>query len=373
MPRYGLLASCVLALLLAVPAGLGVRVSTAEGIDRAGYPGPDAASRTGAIAERPLANAAGFWTARGLSGYDVVALAPDPSGQATVYAGTDAQGAYKSTDGGRSWTRMSGLPSNLAEVFALAVNPVNRHVVYAGGGLYKSSDGGTTWTDMSNGLTSDNTWALAVDPLRPRTVYAGTGGGVFKSTNGAASWTWVSGVNIGFVRSLQIDPANPRTVYAGTDSLFGSGVAGVYKTTNGGKMWVDTLPLPDGYVVYGLSVDPLDTATIYAAVAGKDNGQGGVYKSTNSGKTWALMVNGITQVHMFAVVADPLVAGTVYAGSRYYGSPGTAYKSTDGGLHWTAISDGLAGTSVFTLATTAGGSRIYAGTDTGAFSTSDRQ
>ena len=69
MPRYGLLASCMLAVLVAVPAGLGVSVSTAQGIDRLqpADPGPDPSARTGAIAERPLANAEDFWTPRGLT------------------------------------------------------------------------------------------------------------------------------------------------------------------------------------------------------------------------------------------------------------------------------------------------------------------
>src|SRR5262249_12617870 len=44
-----------------------------------------------------------------------------------------------------------------------------------------------TWT--SHGPTGGNVTVVAVDPLTPTTVYAGThGGGIFKSTDGGATW-----------------------------------------------------------------------------------------------------------------------------------------------------------------------------------------
>ena len=63
---------------------------------------------------------------------------------------------------------------------------------------------------------------MAIDPLTPTILYAGTGGrGVFKSTDGGATW---SAVNSGFydnpwVWALAIDPLTPSTVYAGAVGL----------------------------------------------------------------------------------------------------------------------------------------------------------
>lgn len=64
----------------------------------------------------------------------------------------------------------------------------NSSTVYAGsrgGGVIKSVDGGGTWISTSVGLTNPYVNALASDPSRPGTLYAGTSGtGIFMTTNG---------------------------------------------------------------------------------------------------------------------------------------------------------------------------------------------
>ena len=64
-----------------------------------------------------------------------------------------------------------------------------------------------------------NVIALAIDPVTPATLYAGTYvGGVFKSTNGGATWrTADAGLASTTVSALAIDSATPATVYAGTN------------------------------------------------------------------------------------------------------------------------------------------------------------
>jgi len=59
---------------------------------------------------------------------------------------------------------------------------------------------------------------LAVDPVTPTTLYAGTNaGGVFRSTNRGASWIAIdTGLTSMAVLTLAIDPWTPTTVYAGT-------------------------------------------------------------------------------------------------------------------------------------------------------------
>ena len=85
--------------------------------------------------------------------------------------------------------------------------------------MFKSTNGGANWNAVNTGLTNTYVRALAIDPVTPSTLYAGTyGGGVFKSTNGGADW---SAVNTGLtgqllIYALAIDPATPATLYAGT-------------------------------------------------------------------------------------------------------------------------------------------------------------
>jgi len=76
-------------------------------------------------------------------------------------------------------------------VYRLAIDPVTPTTVYAGtygAGVFKSVSGGESWTAANTDLTTTVVFALAIDPVTPATVYAGTrGGGVFKSINGGES------------------------------------------------------------------------------------------------------------------------------------------------------------------------------------------
>src|SRR5262252_5575965 len=79
------------------------------------------------------------------------------------------------------WT---GNGPNGGTIGILAIDPVDPSTLYAGtpnGGVFKSVDSGLTWTPMSTGLTSPFLSALVIDPLKPATLYAGTDDGVFKS------------------------------------------------------------------------------------------------------------------------------------------------------------------------------------------------
>jgi photosystem II stability/assembly factor-like uncharacterized protein len=80
-----------------------------------------------------------------------------------------------------------------------------------------ASDDGAHWSAI--GLTNPRVRALAIDPVTPTTLYAGTdGGGVFKSANGGATWSTVNtDLTNTNVRALAIHPTTPTTLYAGTD------------------------------------------------------------------------------------------------------------------------------------------------------------
>ena len=129
-------------------------------------------------------------------------------------------GVFKSATPANSWSNHSeGIPGS--DVTALAVDPVTPTTVYAGtwesGGVYKSTDCGGTWAAVGPAATSVH--ALAIDPVTPTILYAGTdGSGVFKTTDGGGTWhTLNTGLTNTTVRTLVIDPIEPRRVYAGTD------------------------------------------------------------------------------------------------------------------------------------------------------------
>jgi photosystem II stability/assembly factor-like uncharacterized protein len=71
-------------------------------------------------------------------------------------------------------------------VNSLAIDPKNTQVIYAGtngDGIFKSTDGGNSWNKINTGLTDTHIRSLAIDPTNTQIIYAGTGSGVFKSTN----------------------------------------------------------------------------------------------------------------------------------------------------------------------------------------------
>src|SRR5207237_7356473 len=58
--------------------------------------------------------------------------------------------------------------------------------------------------------------AIAIDPVEPSTVYAGTSGGsIYDSTDSGATWSRLFSFNTN-VNALLVEPSMPGTLYAGT-------------------------------------------------------------------------------------------------------------------------------------------------------------
>jgi photosystem II stability/assembly factor-like uncharacterized protein len=55
-------------------------------------------------------------------------------------------------------------------------------------GVMKSVNGGSDWHVVNKGLEDTDVRKLAINPISPSTLYAGTFGGVFKSNDGGANW-----------------------------------------------------------------------------------------------------------------------------------------------------------------------------------------
>ncbi len=141
----------------------------------------------------------------------------------TLYAGTQ-YGVFKTTDNGDHW-RLTSLAST--DVYALAVDPVNPSVIYAGTrgqGFFRSLDAGNSWAKSADPLIGDIIfYSLVVDPSAPNVIYAGGrranvdgfgsgdwGGGVFKSGDAGLTWEAANeGLPEGWVYSLAIDPRSP--------------------------------------------------------------------------------------------------------------------------------------------------------------------
>lgn len=198
----------------------------------------------------------------------VSALALDPSSPRTVYVGGDngdafcqeRDVAFKSTDGGNTWTALS-----IDAVNGIYVDPSSPETVYAlADGLMKSVDGGMTWSHADAGLPQQVIYSLAIDPVSSSSLYAATYSGLFKSTDGGGSWLPAgAGLPPGAVGTVAISPRDQTTVYAGIQGV------GVFRSTDGAASWRSLsagLPRRDftGLVV----IAPSDPSILYAATAG---------------------------------------------------------------------------------------------------------
>ncbi|HEX3249193.1 MAG TPA: Calx-beta domain-containing protein, partial [Pyrinomonadaceae bacterium] len=238
---------------------------------------------------------------------------------------------YKSVDGAANWGN-DNYGFTATAITSLAIHPLQPSTIYAGTttGIFKTTNGGRTWSPMNNGLDNRNVTAIVIDPSATSIVYAATSGlsnfGVYKSTDGGATWNRRSnGITSIQTIGLAIDPVTPNTLYA----VFNNGSnGGIYKTTDGADNWVvvgNQPPFWPGTLV----IDPLNHTTLYATDA---NNTGGVFKSTDAGLTW--QGAGLNQTGPFgrSVAVSPLTPGLVYADTGQ-----GLFKSVDGGSNWTLI------------------------------------
>jgi photosystem II stability/assembly factor-like uncharacterized protein len=157
------------------------------------------------------------------------------------------RGIYKSTDGGKTWKNVLFV-SDSCGAADLELQPGNPQVVYASmwhgqrkpwtivsgareGGIYKSTDGGETWTKLSGGLPNDlfGRSNVAISAAKPERVYAlieaKPGSGLYRSEDSGATWTQVNGSASIISRpfyftTLGVDPNNADVVWIGDESWF---------------------------------------------------------------------------------------------------------------------------------------------------------
>src|SRR6266480_7645719 len=152
----------------------------------------------------------------------------------------------------------SGRVTSLAVAGPPSAAPKTIYVGAAGGGVWKTSNGGITWQSVSEGLGVQTIGDVAVAPTDTSVVWAGTGeknslrsqwwgDGVYKSTDRGAKWTNMGLKDSRSIGRVVIHPTNPDLVYvAALGHLWGTNPErGIYKTTDGGKIWSRVLFVDD--------------------------------------------------------------------------------------------------------------------------------
>jgi len=255
-----------------------------------------------------------------LAGNRVASVAGVPGDINTYYAGAASGGIFKSVDGGYGWTPIFD-DQPVAAIGALAVAPSNPSIVWAGtgeawairdvdvmgNGAYKSTDAGRTWTHMGLDETG-RIGRVIIHPTNPDIVYVCALGrmtgpqqerGVYRTIDGGAHWDRVLFVdeNTG-CSGLNMDAHNPQKLFAGTwqvemhtyAEMSGGAGSGVYMTRDGGNTWhrATSPGLPKSPVgKVDVAVAPTNSDRVYALIQTAD--QGSMWRSDDGGTNWRVV------------------------------------------------------------------------------------
>ena len=248
--------------------------------------------------------------------------------QGALNGPNEDRGIFKSTDGGKSWTRTLFV-NNLTGASELSLNYHNPDILYAamwehmrtpwqvisggeGSGLYKSSDGGDTWKKIHQGLPEEKgKMAIAVSRANSDWVYAliesdsqQEKGGLFVSKNAGKNWTRVSGDHRLLQRAwyyieIALDPKNENVIYVLS--------AGTYRSINGGKDWARIRSHHGDY--HDLWINPLNNKNMLLT------SDGGSEISFDKGTHWSRIDN-MPTAQFYRVTTDNMFPYNIYGGQQ---------------------------------------------------------
>jgi photosystem II stability/assembly factor-like uncharacterized protein len=297
------------------------------------------------------------------------AIAIDPSAPKTIWVGTGeswtrnsvsiGDGIYKSTDAGDSWTNM-GLKES-ERIAKILIDPKDGNTVYAcvpgklwsdsdDRGVYKTTDGGKSWTKILKGPNlSTGCSMMSMSSHDSKVLFAGmwdfrrkgwtfrsggenptapSGSGLFMTADGGATWTDLDEKSAkglppkpwGRIAVTQA-PSNPNVVYA----LIESPHSALYRSDDGGKTWQQRDA--SQYMVWrpfyfaNLIVDPKNENKVYKP-------DGPLIMSNDGGKSFSF-ISGGAHGDFHDIWIDPDNTEHVIAGDD-----GGVWYSYDSGNTW---------------------------------------
>lgn len=246
-------------------------------------------------------------------------------------------------------------------------DPATWYVAVASGGVWKTENSGTSWTPLFDKQDVYSIGDVTIDPSNSNIIWVGTGennggrhisfgDGIYRSDNGGKTWK-----NMGLKKSehlsdIAIHPTDSNIVWVAAQGPLWTkgGERGLYKTTDGGKTWRNTLTIDDWTGVTSLVIDPRNPDKLYAASWSRQRtlpayvgtGPGtAIYTSDDGGETWTKLSEGLPKGNMgkIGLTISPQNPDVVYAIIEIDQRKGGFYRSSDRGASWVKMSDEVSG------------------------------
>lgn len=267
-----------------------------------------------------------------------------------------AQGFFRSTDGGSTW---SPINSGIATNFGWTINVVPSSGdliagIYSSGGpnlhpvqFYRSSNEGSSWAMIQSSISG----VLDASPAWTGCAFASNGnavcGGYWASSPAPGGWYSTNGGQT--VAAVRTASTNGTTVFAvarnpvNNDLWLGTEQYGIFRSTDNGATWSPASP-PD------TQIDPsggIADGNVFAITFDQKGNvlfgsQGGIWKSSSNGGgfKWTNVKNNPSTADGYALGRD--ANGMLYYGHRQAAAdPTSLYCSTDGGNNWQACDSGM--------------------------------
>jgi hypothetical protein len=271
--------------------------------------------------------------------------------------GSNAErGVYRSKDGGANWSRVLAVNDSTGAV-DLCMDPKNPRVIYAttwqtyrtpwslvsggaGSGLWKTTDGGDTWTRLTGEGLPKGPWGrvgVAISPANTDRVWAmieAEDGGVYRSDDAGRTWRRVNeGRNLRqrawYYTHIFADPQNADVVYVLN--------VGFFKSKDGGATYAPLQP-PHGDN-HDLWIDPRDPQRMI------QSNDGGVNVSFDGGLSWTQQDNQPT-AQFYHVITDDAFPYRVYGAQQDNSTVGIVSRTDGFGIgrgDWYPVGGGESG------------------------------
>jgi photosystem II stability/assembly factor-like uncharacterized protein len=267
-------------------------------------------------------------------GGDVTAMAIDPRSADRIWIGASDGQIFRSTDGGRGWTRMRpGVKAPGSAVTVILLDSEKPGVIYVGmkplldlneeadgGGVFVSEDEGQNWS-LFEGMRGRSVRAMSQSAKDPNAMAVAARDGVYYTTDRGKTWKRITPTNDpelkGF-HSVAIDPRDANVIYVGTHHL-------PWKTTDAGKTWKRAASKERGMIddsdIFAIHIDQSNPDTVLMSACS------GIYRSRDASETWTKL-QGIpyTSRRTHVIYQHPSRPQVIFAGTTE-----GLWVSTEGG------------------------------------------